>query len=75
MPAGQAGGHHSQAIEQSQCEASIAGKSAFKLCRKRPGYWWSAVYISGRGAISAMPEQIFLLEDWTYVGQNGVVGR
>ena len=35
--------------------------------------FWSTNYISGRGEIAGMPEQMFLLKDWTYVGQNGVV--
>lgn len=35
--------------------------------------FWSANYISGRGEVATMPEQMFLLKDWTYVGRNGFV--
>ncbi|HSL05723.1 MAG TPA: hypothetical protein VK901_19545, partial [Nitrospiraceae bacterium] len=35
--------------------------------------FWSSMYVSGRGEVSTIPEQMFLLKDWTYVGQNGVV--
>lgn len=35
--------------------------------------FWYANYISGRGEAGTTPEQMFLLKNWTYVGQNGVV--
>jgi hypothetical protein len=35
--------------------------------------FWYANYVSGRGEVATMPEQMFLLKDWTYVGQNGVM--
>ena len=35
--------------------------------------FWSSMYISGHGEVSTVPEKMFLLKDWTYVGQNGVV--
>jgi hypothetical protein len=35
--------------------------------------FWSSMFISGRGEVSTMPEHMFLLNDWTYVGQNGMV--
>lgn len=35
--------------------------------------FWSPMFISGRGEISTDPMVMFLLKDWTYVGQNGVV--
>lgn len=41
--------------------------------RPMPYAFWSANYISGRGEVSTVPEVMFLLKDWTYVGRNGVV--
>ena len=35
--------------------------------------FWSVNFIAGRGEVATMPEQMFLLKDWTYVGKNGVV--
>ncbi|UVT15764.1 MAG: hypothetical protein H8K04_18495 [Nitrospira sp.] len=35
--------------------------------------FWSPMFISGRGEVSTDPMVMFLLKDWTYVGQNGVV--
>lgn len=35
--------------------------------------FWSPNYIAGRGEVATMPEQMFLLKDWTYVGKNGVI--
>lgn len=35
--------------------------------------FWSTMYISGRGEVSTDPMQMFLVKDWTYVGQDGVV--
>ena len=35
--------------------------------------FWSSMYISGRGEVSTVPEEMFLLKNWTYVGRNGVV--
>ncbi len=35
--------------------------------------FWSTNYISGRAEFSAMPKQMFLPKDWTYVGKNGIV--
>jgi hypothetical protein len=29
--------------------------------------------LSGRGEVSADPMKMFLVKDWTYVGQDGVV--
>jgi hypothetical protein len=36
-------------------------------------YSWSIQYILGRSELATMPEQMFLLQDWTYVGRDGVV--
>ena len=38
-----------------------------------PFSFWSPMYISGRGEMSDDPMQMFLVKDWTYVGQDGVV--
>ncbi len=35
--------------------------------------FWSTMFFSGRGETSTIPEQMFLLKDWTYVGREGVV--
>ncbi|THJ22870.1 MAG: hypothetical protein CAF45_009690 [Nitrospira sp. CG24E] len=35
--------------------------------------FWSSMFISGRGEVSTVPEVMFLLKDWTYVGQEGVI--
>lgn len=35
--------------------------------------FWSTMYVSGRGEVSTDPMQMFLVKDWTYVGQDGVV--
>jgi hypothetical protein len=31
------------------------------------------MFVSGRGEVSTDPMVMFLLKDWTYVGQNGVL--
>lgn len=41
--------------------------------KPKPYSFWSTHYISGRGEVSPDPMVMFLLKDWTYVGQNGVV--
>lgn len=41
--------------------------------KPKPYSFWSSHYISGRGEVSTDPMIMFLLKDWTYVGQNGVV--
>jgi hypothetical protein len=38
-----------------------------------PESFWSTKYVSGRGEVSTIPEQMFLLKEWTYVGRDGVV--
>jgi hypothetical protein len=43
------------------------------LNKPKPYSFWSPMYISGRGEVSDDPMQMFLVKDWTYVGQNGVV--
>ncbi|MDX2251213.1 MAG: hypothetical protein NW202_02920 [Nitrospira sp.] len=39
----------------------------------KPYCFWSCFYISGREELSGDPMHMFLVKDWTYVGQNGVV--
>lgn len=41
--------------------------------KPKPYCFWSCFYISGRHEVSPDPMVMFLLKDWTYVGQNGVV--
>jgi len=41
--------------------------------KPKPYSFWSSHYISGREEVSGDPMQMFLVKDWTYVGQNGVV--
>ncbi|MBX3302001.1 MAG: hypothetical protein KF693_07290 [Nitrospira sp.] len=41
--------------------------------KPKPYSFWSSHYISGRAEDSTDPMKMFLLKDWTYVGQNGVV--
>ncbi|MGC4097621.1 MAG: hypothetical protein QM706_10930 [Nitrospira sp.] len=41
--------------------------------RPEPSPFWTSMFISGRGEVSTDPMVMFLLKDWTYVGQNGVV--
>jgi hypothetical protein len=43
------------------------------LNKPLPYSFWSPMYISGRGEVSTDPMRMFLVKDWTYVGQNGVV--
>lgn len=38
-----------------------------------PESFWSTKYVGGRGEVSTIPEQMFLLKDWTYVGRDGVL--
>jgi hypothetical protein len=35
--------------------------------------FWSTHFVSGRSETSTDPMKMFLLKDWTYVGQNGVI--
>jgi hypothetical protein len=35
--------------------------------------FWSVNFISARGEVATMPEEMFLLKDWTYVGRDDVV--
>lgn len=41
--------------------------------KPKPDSFWSPMYISGRAEVSTDPMIMFVLKDWTYVGQNGVV--
>jgi hypothetical protein len=43
------------------------------LNKPLPYSFWSPMYISGRGEVSTDPMRMFLVKDWTYVGQDGVV--
>ncbi len=38
-----------------------------------PNPFWSSMYINGRSEVSTDPMKMFLVKDWTYVGQNGVI--
>ncbi len=41
--------------------------------KPKPYSFWSSHYISGRAEVSGDPMEMFLVKNWTYVGQNGVV--
>lgn len=47
----------------------------YKCVPNRPELspFWTSMFISGRGEVSTDRMVMFLLKDWTYVGQNGVV--
>ncbi len=47
----------------------------YKCVPNRPELspFWTSMFISGRGEVSTDPMVMFLLKDWTYIGQNGVV--
>lgn len=47
----------------------------YKCVPNRPELspFWTSMFISGRGEVSTDPMVMFLLKDWAYVGQNGVV--
>lgn len=47
----------------------------YKCVPNRPELspFWTSMFVSGRGETSTDPRTMFLLKDWTYVGQNGVV--
>lgn len=47
----------------------------YKCVPNRPELspFWTSMFISGRGEVSTDPMVMFLLKDWTYVGQSGVV--
>lgn len=47
----------------------------YKCVPNRPELspFWTSMFVSGRGEVSTDPMVMFLLKDWTYVGQNGVL--
>ena len=61
--------------ESKETSTGMHAMVNYKCVPNRPELspFWTSMFISGRGEVSTDPMIMFLLKDWTYVGQNGVV--
>lgn len=63
--------------ESKETSTGMHAMVNYKCVPNRPELspFWTSMFISGRGEVSSDPMVMFLLKDWTYVGENGVVAR